>query len=122
MSKKILVVDDEVDIVEQLKIRLEHSGYDIVTANSGEEALEKVKIEEPDLILLDVMMPPPNGFQVCRTLKDDPEHSKVPIIMLTAKSTDSDEFWGVESGADDYITKPYNASELIEKITGLIGE
>ena len=121
MGKKILVVDDEVDIVEQLRLRLEYSGYQVFEANNGEQALEKVRLEGPDLVILDVMMPPPNGFQVCRMLKDDPEFKHIPIIMLTAKSTDSDQFWGMESGADDYITKPYNAEELMKKISGLIG-
>ncbi len=120
MAKKILIVDDEADIVMQLEIRLKASGYETISANDGEEALQKAKEEKPDLILLDVMMPPPNGFQVCRMLKDDPEYNQIPVIMLTAKATESDEFWGIESGADAYVTKPYNAQELTQKIQDLL--
>ncbi|MBF0217534.1 MAG: response regulator [Candidatus Omnitrophica bacterium] len=120
MGKSILVVDDEADIVTQIKIRLEANGYSVTGAYSGEEALAKIKSGVPDLILLDVMMPPPNGFQVCRILKDSPEYKDIPIIMLTAKSTESDKFWGVESGADEYVSKPYSAKELLEKISVLL--
>ena len=120
-KKKILIVDDEPDILFMLRSRLEAHGYDIVSASSGDEALEKAKTESPDIILLDVMMPPPNGFQVCRTLKDDPAYKNIPIIMLTAKTTESDQFWGMESGADGYVTKPYNADELLAKIVELLG-
>jgi len=103
-----------------MNVRLKSKGYDIVVAHSGEEALRKTKEERPDLILLDVMMPPPNGYQVCRTLKDDPEYKRIPIIFLTAKGTDSDKFWGMESGAEDYITKPFEADDLLAKIKALI--
>jgi len=118
--KKILIVDDEPMILELLKMRLEAANYDVVTAEDGEEALQKAKSEKPDLITLDVIMPPPNGFQVCRTLKDDPQYKKIPVILLTAKTTKSDQFWGTESGADAYVTKPYNADDLMEKIETLL--
>jgi len=121
-KKKILIVDDEPDIVFMLQSRLEAHDYDVVGASNGEEALEKTRTESPDVILLDVMMPPPNGFQVCRILKDDPAYQNIPIIMLTAKTTESDQFWGMESGADGYVTKPYNAEELLAKIRELLGE
>jgi len=71
------------------------------------------------LVILDVMMPPPNGFEVCRTLKEDPELKKIPVILLTAKASDSDRFWGAESGADAYISKPYNPDELLAKVAEL---
>lgn len=119
-SKKILVVDDEPDVVSLLKMRLQANQYDVVTGTNGDEGLKAVKEERPDLIILDVMMPPPNGFQVCRMLKDDPEYKQIPIILLTAKAADSDKFWGVESGADAYVTKPYNAEELLNKIKQLL--
>jgi DNA-binding response OmpR family regulator len=122
MAKRILIVDDEADIIEMLKIRLESLGYDTSAAVNGEEALRKVNEEKPNLVLLDVMMPPPNGFQVCRIIKDDPDLKHIPVIMLTAKSTDSDKFWGMESGAEDYVTKPYNADELLEKIKAIIND
>lgn len=121
-KKRILAVDDEPEIINILKLRLEANKYEVITAGNGEEALKKAREERPDLIVLDVMIPPPNGFQVCRTLKDDPEHKKIPIILLTAKASDSDKFWGTESGADAYVTKPYNADDLMEKIKMLVSE
>ncbi|MBF0252623.1 MAG: response regulator [Candidatus Omnitrophica bacterium] len=122
MGKRILVVDDEPDIIEQLRIRLNASGYDVISAENGVNALKQAKEGSPDLIILDVMMPPPNGFQVARELKDSVEYSRIPIIMVTAKSTESDQFWGMESGADAYLTKPYNSAELMGKIKSLLGE
>ncbi|KJJ83725.1 two component transcriptional regulator, winged helix family [Candidatus Omnitrophus magneticus] len=121
-NKKILVVDDEPHIVTMVKARLESSGFSVVTASNGEEALAKTKETHPDLVILDVMMPPPNGFQVCRILKSTPESQDIPIMMLTAKTTKSNEFWGIESGADAYVPKPYNAKELLEKVNALINK
>lgn len=121
MGKKILAVDDEPHIVEMIAARLKANGYEVITAVNGQDALKIIGDDRPDLILLDVMMPPPNGFQVCRQLKDDPNNKDIPIIMLTAKSTESDQFWGMESGADSYITKPYNPEELLEQIRSLLG-
>jgi len=120
MAKKILIVDDEPNIVMMLERRLKANGYDVIAAYAGEEALKRAKEDGPDLILLDVMMPPPNGFQVCRTLKDDPKYKHIPVVLLTAKVTESDQFWGMESGADAYVTKPYNADELLAKIGALL--
>ena len=120
MAKKILFVDDEPDIVMMVEMRIKASGFDVVTGNSGQEAIDLAKEHKPDLIILDVMMPAPNGFQVCRTLKDDPEFKDTPIIFLTAKTTDSDQFWGVEAGANDYMTKPYNIEDLMTKIKGFL--
>lgn len=121
-GRKILLVDDEVDLLHLLSARLESKGFSVVTASDGKGALRAVREEHPDLVVLDVMMPAPNGYQVCRTLKDDPELSKIPVLLLTAKSTESDRFWGAESGCDAYLTKPYNAEDLIEKIRSLLGE
>jgi len=120
MPKKILVVDDEESILVLIRTRLKAAGYDVVTGASGTEALEKVRSEKPDLAILDVMMPPPNGYQVCRAIKDDADLRHIPVAMLTAKATDSDKFWGEESGADAYITKPYNPQELMEIIKRLM--
>jgi len=121
MAKKILIVDDELLILDLLQVRLEANKFEVIKATNGEEALKKAKgIPRPDLIVLDVLMPPPNGFQVCRTLKDDPDYRDIPIILLTAKSTESDKFWGTESGADAYITKPYSAEEFVALIKSLI--
>ncbi|MDD2751850.1 MAG: response regulator [Candidatus Omnitrophica bacterium] len=120
MAKKILVVDDEPDIVKLLELRLRANGFEVATAYNGTEALDKVKDVHPDLIILDVLIPAPNGFQVCRKLKDDPKYKEIPVILLTAKTTESDQFWGMESGADKYVTKPYNAEELLQEIKKLI--
>ena len=120
MAKKILVTDDEANIVMMVETRLKKQGYAVITANSGATALEQVKKDRPDLIILDVMMPPPNGFQVCRQLKDDEQYKDIPIILLTAKSSESDQFWGMESGADAYVTKPYNPEELLSKVKDLL--
>lgn len=117
---RILVVEDEPDVMMILKARLEYNKFEVIEAITGEEALSKAKSENPDLIVLDVNIPPPNGFNVCRTLKDDPDYKSIPIILLTARTTESDEFWGIEAGADSYMTKPYNANELIEKIKELL--
>lgn len=122
MSKKILVVDDELDIVKLLQVRLSGLGYDVVSAHDGKSGFEKAKEESPDLIIMDVSMPPPNGFQVCRMIKDDKELKHIPVILLTCKSTESDKFWGMESGADAYETKPYNFLALQKRIRALLKE
>lgn len=122
MKKKVLVVDDEPHIVRTLQIRLEANNYTVLVATSGEEALKSVSLNNPDLIILDVMMPPPNGFQVCRQLKNDEKYKNIPIIMLTAKGSESDRFWGIEAGADKYFSKPFNSTELLEAIKELLGQ
>ena len=99
---------------------LKATGYEVAVATDGIEAINSVKADRPDLILLDVMMPILNGFQACRQLKDDPQFKNIPVILLTAKSTESDQFWGIEAGADAYITKPYNEKELLVKIKELL--
>ncbi|MFT5206966.1 MAG: DNA-binding response OmpR family regulator [Candidatus Omnitrophota bacterium] len=120
MAKKILVVDDEEAIVMMVSSRLNNEGYETVSASDGESAVKAAQTEAPDLIICDVMMPPPNGFQVCRIVKDDPKTKHIPIILLTAKATESDKFWGSESGADTYVTKPYNPEELLQKVKELL--
>ena len=115
-KKKVLIVDDEHDIVETIRFSLELEDFECLVAYDGEEALLKAKREDPDLILLDIMLPKTNGYQVCRLLKSDQEYSHIPIIMLTAKTQESDKFWGKESGADDYVTKPFEMEKLIRKI------
>jgi len=120
MPNKILIADDELDLLELLAVRLKANGYKILTAADGGEVLPKVRAERPDLIILDVMMPVLNGFQVCRQIKDDPQHKDIPVILLTAKTTESDQFWGIEAGADAYVTKPYNEQELLAKIKELL--
>jgi len=119
-KKRILIIDDEKDIVESIQFRLEFEGFKCLVAYDGEEALIKAKREYPDLILLDVMLPKMNGYQVCRLLKSEEQYKHIPIIMLTAKAQESDKFWGMETGADDYVTKPFKSEELIQKIQGYL--
>lgn len=113
MSKKILAVDDEKHIVRLVQINLQKAGYEVTTAGNGREALESVAAERPDLIVMDVMMPEMDGFAALQKLKDDPSTANIPVIMLTAKAQDADVFKGWQSGADLYLTKPFNPAELI---------
>lgn len=115
--KKILVVDDEQDLVETIRLKLSSEGYKVESANTGVEALEKAKQTKPDLILLDIMMPELNGYQVCKKIKEDDSLKNIPVVMLTAKAQESDKFWGLETGADDYITKPFEFSNLLKTIS-----
>ena len=110
---KILVVDDEASIVTMLAYNLKKEGYDVVTAEDGEVALEKIESENPDLLLLDIMMPKMDGYEVCRKIR---EKSNVPIIMLTARADEVDKVVGLEMGADDYVTKPFGNRELIARV------
>lgn len=119
-KKRVLIVDDEFDIVETIQFMLESEGFECLVAYDGEDALLKARTENPDLILLDIMLPKINGYQVCRLLKSDEEYKHIPIIMLTAKVQESDKFWGKESGADDYVTKPFEMEKLIQKIQGYL--
>ena len=113
MPKKILAVDDERHIVRLVEVNLQRAGYEVVTAYDGREALEKVKAEKPDLVVLDVMMPYMDGFEVLKNLKADPTTAEIPVIMLTAKAQDADVFRGWQSGVDCYLTKPFNPMELL---------
>jgi DNA-binding response OmpR family regulator len=117
MSKKALVVDDEKTIVKGIKYSLEQDGIEVDTAFDGETALEKVKCTNYDIILLDVMLPQISGFEVCQAIR---EFSAVPIIMLTAKGDDMDKILGLEYGADDYITKPFNILEVKARIKAIL--
>lgn len=113
MSKKILVVDDEKSIVDILKLNLQNEGYTVFEAYDGEEAVQKASEVEPDLILLDVMLPKLDGFSVCKKIR---ETSAVPILMITAREEEVDKVLGLELGADDYITKPFSVRELMARI------
>ncbi len=116
MPKKILVVDDEKDIVGMLKYNLEKEGYTVVTALNGRRALEQAQENKPDLILLDVMMPEMDGWEVCKQLMKDVKTSMIPVIFLTAKGSEVDEVVGLELGADDYIVKPISIRKLIARV------
>ncbi len=113
MPKKILAVDDERHIVRLVQVNLERAGYEVVTAFDGKEALEKVESENPDLVVLDVMMPYMDGFEVLQNLRKNQSTRELPVIMLTAKAQDADVFRGWQSGVDCYLTKPFNPMELL---------
>ncbi len=116
-SSKILVVEDDPDLLETLKYNLKKESYTVVTAVDGEQALEAARKEKPDLIILDVMLPKLNGFEVCRILRKD---MTVPVLMLTAKASETDRVVGLEIGADDYVTKPFSMRELIARIRAML--
>jgi two-component system, OmpR family, response regulator VicR len=114
---RILVVDDEKTIVKGLKFSLEKEGYEVLTAYDGEEALRVFKDESPDLIVLDLMLPELDGFEVCRRIR---KNNDIPIIMLTARGDDIDKILGLELGADDYVTKPFNPRELTARVKAIM--
>ena len=114
MGNTVLIVEDEKAIVEILKFNLKREGYEVLEALDGETGLELARTKDPDLILLDVMLPRMNGFDVCSALRDG--GSAVPIIMLTAREEESDKVFGLEAGADDYITKPFSMRELLARV------
>ena len=117
MGKRVLVVDDEKLIVKGIRFSLEQDGMEVECAYDGEEALDKARAGEYDIILLDVMLPKLNGFEVCQQIR---EFSSVPVIMLTAKGDDMDKILGLEYGADDYITKPFNILEVKARIKAIM--
>ena len=118
MPKKILLVDDEKVLVKLVKSHLEDNGYEVIIANDGKTGLEKYKTENPDLILLDIMMPKMSGFEVCRRLRA--VDNQVAILMLTARDEDIDKIIGLELGADDYLTKPFNPRELVARVKAIL--
>ena len=113
MAKKILVVDDERHIVRLIQVNLDKAGYNVVVAYDGVEALAQIKKEDPDMVVLDVMMPRMDGFEVLSKLQADPTTQDIPVIMLTAKAQDADVFKGWASGVSSYLTKPFNPRELL---------
>jgi len=117
LTEKVLIVDDEKPIVEILKYNLEKEGYRVVTAFDGEEALKMVETENPDVIVLDIMLPKKDGFTVCREIRSSRD---IPIIMLTAKEMEMDKVLGLELGADDYVTKPFSAREVTARIKAIL--
>jgi two-component system phosphate regulon response regulator PhoB len=119
-KKKILVVDDEEDILELVRYNLAREGYKIFCASSGEEGLKAAKAENPDLIVLDLMLPGIDGIDVTRRLKGDDAMQKIPIVMLTAKGEESDIVTGLELGADDYITKPFSPRVLVARVKAVL--
>jgi CheY-like chemotaxis protein len=121
MAEKILVVDDDLDTLKLVGMMLQRQGYTIVAAINGAQALSKVPSEKPDLILLDVMMPDIDGFEVCRRVRSDPNFASTPILMFTAKTQVDDKVQGFEAGADDYLPKPTHPAELLAHVKALLG-
>jgi two-component system, OmpR family, alkaline phosphatase synthesis response regulator PhoP len=121
-KKKILVVEDEAELTGAIQIRLEQAGYEVLIAYDGQEALEKARTENPDLIVLDLMLPKIDGYKVCRLLKFDGKYKNIPVVMLTARAQEKDENLGYEVGADAFITKPFKYQVLLAKITELLGD
>jgi two-component system KDP operon response regulator KdpE len=116
-DRRILVVDDEVRMVRFIRLNLEHDGFQVIEAYNGMQALERLRTNLPDLVLLDVMMPDLDGFEVLRTIR---EISQVPVIMLTAKGEEDDRVRGLELGADDYITKPFSPREMVSRVRAVL--
>ena len=118
--KKILIVDDEPDIVQLISYNLKKEGFHIATALDGEEALTKVREGHLDLIILDLMLPGIHGMELCRILRNNPKTAHVPIIMLTARGEEADKVRGLETGADDYMTKPFSPKELMARVKAIL--
>ena len=122
MGRKVLIADDEPNIVLSLEFLMKQAGFDVRTVNDGEAALAAIAIDVPDLILLDVMMPRKDGYEVCETVRANSEWSQVRIIMLTARGRDIEREKGMALGADDYVTKPFSTQELVETVQAVFAE
>ena len=120
MKKKILLIDDDKNMVRMLKIRLESEGFNVISAYDGEEGLEKTLKEKPDLIILDIMLPKMDGYQVCQKLKEDRKTWDIPVLMLTAKDDLESRFIGLFSGAIEYMSKPYESKTLLRNIKQML--
>jgi len=120
MRNRVLVVEDDPDLVELLRFNLGSAGFSISTASNGAEALKMARSNSPDLILLDLMLPELDGFAVCEILRRDPATAEVPIIMLTALSSELARFTGLECGANDYITKPFSPKKLVSRVSEML--
>jgi len=120
MSKTVLVVDDEVNIVTSLEYVMKAAGFDVATAYDGEEALTKIAEIVPDLVILDVMMPKLDGFEVCEKVRENPLWESVIIVMLTAKGRDSEREKGLSLGANDYLTKPFSTHDIVNRVKELL--
>ena len=116
MTKLITIVDDEEDILEALSVFLKKNGYDVNTYTNATDFFKQLKKKTPDLFILDLMLPDMDGYDICKKLKNDPSYASIPVIMLSAKSEESDKIIGLELGADDYVTKPFSQKELLARI------
>ncbi len=120
MKQRILVVDDEPDVLELVEYNLSGAGFSVITASDGAEALAKIRTHQPDLVILDVMMPEMDGTELCKLLRRDPATADIPIILLTARAGEIDRVLGFELGADDYVTKPFSPRELVLRVKSLL--
>jgi DNA-binding response OmpR family regulator len=120
MKGKILIVDDELENLKLVGLFLQSKGYSIAAAKNGSQGLEKAKQENPDAIILDVIMPDISGFEVCRLLRTEPETAAIPVMMLTAKNRVTDKVVGFEAGADEYVTKPILPEQLLERLEAML--
>ncbi len=122
MSKKVLIADDEPNIVTSLEYLMNKRGYEVKIARNGDEALALVASFQPDVVLLDVMMPRKSGYEVCQQIREQPDWQHIKIVMLSAKGREAEVNKGLSLGADTYVTKPFSNQELIDKIDGLLGD
>jgi len=122
MTKVILVVDDEPNILLSLEYLMRQAGYEVRSARDGESALTEIEREQPALVLLDVMMPKRDGYEVCQAIRSRPEWKNIKVIMLTAKGREVEREKGISLGADDYVTKPFATQELVDKVRQTLGE
>ena len=120
MDKKVLIADDEQNIVISLEFLMKREGYQVEVANDGEEAVRRIRASRPDLVLLDVMMPRKNGYEVCQEIRAEPALQGTRILMLTAKGRDTEVAKGLALGADAYMTKPFSTRELVDKVRSLL--
>ena len=122
MAKKIVLAEDEPQTAKLVEFKLRKEGYQVTWKENGEEALEAIKREKPDLILLDVMMPVMDGYEVLRQVKENEGLKDIPVIMLTARAQERDVVKGIDSGAEDYITKPFHPAELLARVKRILGK
>jgi len=122
MTKRIVLAEDEPQIAKLVEFKLKKEGYQVTWKENGEEALEAIKRERPDLILLDIMMPVMDGYEVLRQIKEDEKLRDIPVIMLTARAQERDVVKGIDSGAEDYIIKPFHPAELLSRVKRILGK
>ncbi|WP_013321252.1 response regulator [Gloeothece verrucosa] len=121
MMTTVLVVEDTLSEQELISLYLRKAGYTVITANDGKEAIEKTLAQKPDVIVTDVVMPNMNGFELCRSIKKNPQTQKLPVIACTSKTQDLDRLWGMKQGIDVYVTKPFTPEELIRAVKSVAG-
>ncbi len=122
MTRKIVLAEDEPQIARLIEFKLKKEGYEVTWTENGEEALKAIKADKPDLILLDVMMPVMDGYEVLRRLKENESLRSIPVVMLTARAQEKDVVKGIDMGAEDYITKPFHPAELLARVKRILGK